>query len=133
MKDFEVNGNTTSTPAASVGWPDASCAASAGGVAHGLDGGEASSPPAKAGGRREAPALDLSLGHFGTSRPEYDVQFVVDGPYEVELNYRAMSATLSIDKDVHCSRIERRASMRKIEKLLRVASESGMRVVREVL
>ncbi|GKS87687.1 hypothetical protein AVMA1855_26065 [Acidovorax sp. SUPP1855] len=31
-------------------------------------GGEASSPPAQAGGRREAPALDLSIGHISTVR-----------------------------------------------------------------
>ncbi|AVS85144.1 hypothetical protein C8239_10610 [Paracidovorax avenae] len=33
-------------------------------------GSEASSPPASAGGRREAPALDLSHRHFGTSEPQ---------------------------------------------------------------
>lgn len=141
MKDFEVNGNTAPKPLASVGWPDASCAASAGGVARGLAGGEASSlatggapacGEAPAGRRREAPALDLSLGHIGTRAHVEEIDYVADGPYSLELDYSAMTATLTIDLESPSSRAVRRASMRKLEKVIRVASQSGMRIVREV-
>ena len=59
-----------------VGRASASRAASAGGAAHGLAGGEARCLPAVAGGRREAPALDLSHKHFGTS----DLKIPANGP-----------------------------------------------------
>ncbi len=133
MKNLEANGHATPAHTASFGWPDAASAASAGGAAHGLAGGEASRPPAEAGGRREAPALDLSLGHFGTTAHVEEIDYVADGPYTLELNYSVMTATLTMDRADPSSRAVRRASMRKLEKVIRVAAQSGMRVVREAV
>ncbi len=135
MKNLEVNGT-------SAAWPDAAGAASAGAAAHGLAGGEASSlaaggapacGEAPAGRRREAPALDLSLGHIGTTAHVEEVDYVADGPYTLELNYSAMTATLTVDLESPSPRAVRRASMRKLEKVIRVASQSGMRIVREAV
>lgn len=92
--------------------------------------GAAPSPPVAAGGRREAPTLDLSLGHIGTRAHVEEIDYVADGPYTLELDYLAMTATLTVDHESLSSRAVRRASMRKLEKVIRVASQSGMRIVR---
>lgn len=96
-------------------------------------GSEVSSRPALAGRRREAPALDLSLGHIGTRAYVEEIDYVADGPYTLELNYSAMTATLTVDLESPSPRAVRRASMRKLEKVIRVASQSGMRIVREAV
>ena len=140
MKNLPLNESNAPAHNISAARPDAAGAASAGCVAPGLAGGEASSRAA--GGapacgvapavrRREAPALDLSLGHIGTSACADEVDYVSDGPYTLELDYMAMAATLTMDPVSSSSRAVRRASMRKLEKVIRVASQSGMRIVRE--
>lgn len=93
--------------------------------------GDAPRPPVAAGGRREAPTLDLSLGHFGTSPVEEEVDFVFDGPFVVELDYGAMVVTVSQDRVNQFSRATRRTSARKIEKLLATAQRTCMKIVRE--
>lgn len=114
-----------------TGWPVAAHAAAGGCGAPRAAASEAACLPASAGGRREAPALDLSLGHIGTTPISGEIDFVSEGPFMVELDYREMVVTVSLDRESHCSRDVRRSSARKVEKLLSTAKKAGMRIVRE--
>lgn len=62
----------------------------------------------------------------------FQIDLVRDGPYTLELDYRSMVATLTTDNPCFASRSVRRASLRKMEKILRVARECGMSVIREI-
>lgn len=62
----------------------------------------------------------------------FEIDYVREQPYTLELDYHCMVATLTTDNPCPASRSVRRASLRKMEKILRVASECGMRVVREI-
>lgn len=136
MKSLDIQFSATDPIEASKVVACAARAAARGGEADRAAGGVALSPTALVVGRREAPALDLSLGHFGTGKRGddlFEVDFVFEGPYALELDYTAMKATLTFDSQDPSSRIERRAALRKVEKFVRTAIQSGMAVVRETV
>lgn len=75
------------------------------------------------------PALDLSLGHFRTSGDVCELDVVTFSPYVVTLDYSAMSCEVVRDPEISASRQDRRAGLRKVQRLVAVARKSGMSVV----
>lgn len=109
----------------------ARCAAAPGGrgAEHRPIGADASAARAAVAGRREAPGLDLSLGHFGTSDDVHELDLVSFGPWTVALDYGAMTLEVEFDPLVPSSRQTRRADRRKVDRLIAEACRSGMRLV----
>lgn len=75
------------------------------------------------------PALDLSLGHFGTSNDVFELDLVSFGPYTVTLDYGAMTVEVGFEPLSPCSRQVRRVAERKVARVVAAACRSGMSVV----
>lgn len=75
------------------------------------------------------PALDLSLGHFGTSDDVSEVDVVSFGPYTVTLDYGDMTVEVEFDSHSPSSRQLRRSEKRKVDRLVAVALRAGMSLV----
>lgn len=79
------------------------------------------------------PALDLSLGHFGTSGDVQEIDVVNFGPYTVVVDYGAMTVEVDFDSSAPVSRQIRRAARRKVDRLVAEAQRAGMTLVGDVV
>ena len=86
-------------------------------------------PPAGCTRGPAKPALDLSLGHFGTSEDVREMDLVHFGPYTVVLDYGAMTVGVDFEPSPPVSRQVRRAKRRKVDRLVAEALRSGMSLV----
>lgn len=75
------------------------------------------------------PALDLSLGHFGTSEEDSSIQIEEFGPFKVVFDLRTRTGSVVTDASAFHSRQERRAAEREFFKVAaRIGRETGFTI-----